>query len=67
MLTLRPGAVSLADWRAVLEGAPVTLDPACRPAIRASAEAVQAIVGSSTRCSRRNSYCIIFRSNSKFH
>jgi histidine ammonia-lyase len=44
MLTLRPGAVMLAEWRAVLDGSPVTLDPACRPAIRASAEAIQAIV-----------------------
>jgi histidine ammonia-lyase len=44
MVTLEPGAVSLAQWRAVLEGAAVTLDPACRPAIRSSAAAIQAIV-----------------------
>jgi len=44
MVTLRPGAVGLAEWRAVLDGAAVTLDPACRPAIRRSAAAIRAIV-----------------------
>ncbi|MCB9968699.1 MAG: aromatic amino acid lyase, partial [Geminicoccaceae bacterium] len=44
MLTLRPGAVTLAEWRAVLAGTPVTLDPACRSAVRASAEAIRTIV-----------------------
>ncbi len=44
MLTLSPGAVTLEQWRAVLAGAPVLLDPACRPAIRASAEAIHRIL-----------------------
>ena len=44
MVTLEPGAVGLAQWRAVLDGAPVALEPACRPAIRRSAAAIQAIV-----------------------
>ncbi len=44
VVTLAPGAVTLAEWRAVLDGAAVTLDPSCRPAIRRSADAIQAIV-----------------------
>jgi histidine ammonia-lyase len=43
-VTLRPGCVSLDDWRAIRRGADVRLDRACAPAIAASAEAVQAIV-----------------------
>ena len=43
-VVLRPGAVSLAQWRAVHEGVPVALDPAARPAIEASARTVEAIV-----------------------
>jgi histidine ammonia-lyase len=43
-VSLGRGPVSLVDWRAVFAGAPVTLDPACRPAVEASARAVEAIV-----------------------
>ncbi len=43
-LRLTPGAVPLADWRRVLGGGAVALDPACRPAIAASAAAVEAII-----------------------
>ncbi|HEY7688297.1 MAG TPA: histidine ammonia-lyase [Dongiaceae bacterium] len=43
-MTLRPGAVSLADWRAIYGGAELVLDPACLPAIERSAAAVAAIV-----------------------
>jgi histidine ammonia-lyase len=41
---LRPGAVTLAQWRAVHEGAPVALDPAARGDVERSARAVEAIV-----------------------
>src|SRR5215813_4867348 len=41
---LAPGHATLADWRAIVEGAPVQLDPAAHPAIDASARAVDAIV-----------------------
>jgi len=44
MVMLEPGAVGLAQWRAVLDGAAVGLDAACRPQIRKSAAAIQAIV-----------------------
>jgi histidine ammonia-lyase len=43
-ITLTPGHATLADWRAIVEGAPVQLDPAAQPAIDASARAVDAIV-----------------------
>jgi histidine ammonia-lyase len=43
-ITLKPGRATLADWRAVAEGASVRLDPAALPAIEASARAVDAIV-----------------------
>jgi histidine ammonia-lyase len=43
-ITLKPGRATLADWRAVVEGADVRLDPAALPAIEASARAVDAIV-----------------------
>lgn len=43
-LILVPGAVSLADWRAVYRGATVTLDPACAPRIAESAAAVGRIL-----------------------
>jgi len=43
-LVLTPGAVSLSDWRAVWQGAPVTLDPASAPVIAASAAAVARIL-----------------------
>ena len=43
-ITLRPGGVTLGDWRAVAGGARVRLDPAAIPAIERSARAVDAIV-----------------------
>ncbi|KQN26349.1 histidine ammonia-lyase [Sphingomonas sp. Leaf33] len=44
MITLTPGTATLADWRAVYRGAALSLDPACRDAIAASAAAVDRIV-----------------------
>ncbi len=44
MVELAPGQATLADWRAILDGAAVTLDPACRPVVRKSAATIQAIV-----------------------
>jgi histidine ammonia-lyase len=44
LVTLRPGNVSLDDWREVHRGACVRLDRACAPAIAESARAVEAIV-----------------------
>ncbi|WP_304192306.1 histidine ammonia-lyase [Phenylobacterium aquaticum] len=41
---MRPGQVSLAEWRAIYRGAPVGLDPASAPAIAASAAAVERIL-----------------------
>ena len=43
-LTLKPGNATLADWRAIYRGAALRLDDACRPKIKASAEAVARIV-----------------------
>lgn len=43
-VVLKPGAVSLAEWRAVYRGAIPTLDPSCRPAVMASANAVATIL-----------------------
>jgi histidine ammonia-lyase len=44
MIVMTPGAVPLADWRLIWQGAPVRLDPACQPAIAASAAAVARIL-----------------------
>ena len=41
---MRPGAATLAEWRDIYRGAALTLDPACRPGIVASAAAVDRIV-----------------------
>src|SRR5262249_17669854 len=41
---LQPGEVTLADWRAIYQGAGVTLDPACAAAVEESARAVEIIV-----------------------
>ena len=41
---LVPGHASLADWRAIYRGAAVSLDPATRPAVAASAQTVEAII-----------------------
>ncbi|WP_131194456.1 histidine ammonia-lyase [Lichenihabitans psoromatis] len=43
-IMLKPGAASLADWRAIYRGAVPTLDPACRAAVEASAASVARIV-----------------------
>jgi histidine ammonia-lyase len=43
-ITLTPGRVTLADWRAVADGADVRLDPAATAAIQGSARTVEAIV-----------------------
>ena len=43
-MILRPGEATLADWRAIYRGEAVALDPACRPAVAASAAAVSAIL-----------------------
>ncbi|UYC13890.1 histidine ammonia-lyase [Xanthomonas sp. CFBP 8445] len=45
-ILLRPGAVSLAQWRDVYRGAGVRLDPACADAVLRSAQTVEAIVAS---------------------
>ena len=41
---LTPGAVDLADWRAIYRGAVPQLDPACAPRIAASADAIARIL-----------------------
>jgi histidine ammonia-lyase len=41
---MKPGAMTLRDWRAIYRGAVPALDPACRPAIERSAAAVSAII-----------------------
>nr|WP_047165555.1 histidine ammonia-lyase [Sphingomonas sp. Y57] len=43
-MILKPGAVSLADWRSIYLGAPARLDPSCAPQIAASAAAVDRII-----------------------
>ena len=43
-VTLRPGDVPLAEWRAIYRGADVRLDPACAGVVAASAQAVGRIV-----------------------
>jgi histidine ammonia-lyase len=44
LVTLRPGDVGLADWRAVYRGAEVRLDPDAQPVIAESAAAVTRIL-----------------------
>lgn len=41
---LRPGSVSLAQWRAIYDGAPISLDEGCRPLVEAAAKAVADII-----------------------
>jgi histidine ammonia-lyase len=41
---LKPGEATLADWRAIYRGSTPKLDDACRPLIKASADAVARIV-----------------------
>ncbi|MEP6784409.1 MAG: histidine ammonia-lyase [Sphingomonadales bacterium] len=43
-IILQPGNVPLAQWRAIYRGAALRLDPACQPAIAASAAAVERIL-----------------------
>ncbi|HEV7416371.1 MAG TPA: histidine ammonia-lyase [Tianweitania sediminis] len=43
-MTLKPGEASLADWRAIWGGADVVLDPACKPKVQASADAIARIL-----------------------
>lgn len=43
-ILLHPGAVPLADWRALYFGAALTLDPACLPAVDRSAATVASII-----------------------
>ena len=43
-IILTPGRVTLADWRAVANGAAARLDPAAMPAVDAGARAVEAII-----------------------
>jgi histidine ammonia-lyase len=43
-VVIRPGQITLADWRAIYRGAGVTLDPDCRETIARGAQAVEAIV-----------------------
>ena len=43
-MILRPGHVTLAEWRAIYQGARPSLDPSCHAGIAASAAAVEAIL-----------------------
>ncbi len=43
-MSLRPGNVTLAEWRAIYRGGPVALDPACLPAVARGAAAVAEIL-----------------------
>src|SRR5208337_5468856 len=43
-VALRAGEASLADWRAIWRGAEVAIDPSHRPAVAASAAAVERIL-----------------------
>jgi histidine ammonia-lyase len=43
-ITLTPGRVSLAGWRAIYRGGAATLNEACWPAVEANAQAVGAII-----------------------
>ncbi|WP_454828157.1 histidine ammonia-lyase [Pseudoxanthomonas wuyuanensis] len=43
-IVLRPGAVALAQWRAIHQGAGLALDPAAAAAVARSAQTVEAIV-----------------------
>ena len=43
-ITLKPGDVSLVEWRAIYRGATIGLDPSCRPKVAAGAEAVSRIL-----------------------
>ena len=44
LLTLTPGKVGLADWRAIYRGARARLDPACDAAVARGAEAIERIL-----------------------
>lgn len=47
-IMMQPGAVALADWQAIYRGAAPVIDPACRPVVQASADAVARIVAKGT-------------------
>jgi histidine ammonia-lyase len=44
LVTIRPGAMMLSDWRAIYRGAAVDLDAGCRPAVEAGAATIGAIL-----------------------
>jgi histidine ammonia-lyase len=44
MLTIHPGAVPLADWRAIYRGAAFRLDPSCREKVERSAASIARIL-----------------------
>jgi len=44
MIVIRPGAMSLADWRAIYFGSDVTLAEDCRPAVESGAATIQSIL-----------------------
>ena len=46
-VVIRPGEASLADWRAIVTGAPVAIDPSCSARVAASAAAVNRILSRS--------------------
>jgi len=46
-VNIRPGAMTLADWRAIYFGAPVSLDDACLEQVRRSAAVIARIAGQS--------------------
>jgi histidine ammonia-lyase len=48
MIVMTPGAVALADWRAIYRGAAASLDPACAPAVARGAAAVAGILARGT-------------------
>jgi histidine ammonia-lyase len=43
-IILHPGNATLADWRAIYRGAVPKLDPACKPKVKASADAIGRIL-----------------------
>jgi histidine ammonia-lyase len=44
LIVLKPGDVTLSEWRSIYQGAPVRLDPACAPIVSESAAAVERIL-----------------------
>ena len=54
-ITLMPGRTTLADWRAVAQGARVRLDPAAMPAV----DAARSAGDSALFCSRRRRFASV--------